>query len=295
MPVPLAAGLYGVLLGLGFTTFILTFAVWALAGVSVALGDPQLGLLVGARLRRSAARCPSWSSRRCRHGLARGAHAAMAERPAILRGLRAADAVALSLCALTLATAPAQAAQRAKAVAGNASDPSATADLLAWAAPGGVGYFRQGATTGRRRAPTPRSPPAGWPGSAMAPCTSRAPRRRARHPRARRRRARRGQRLGGVAQRRRRARRPAQRATAHGRTGPDRDGGDGTPARPAGARRRRAALPPHDRTRLRHRPARPHHRRRGTPRSQRRVLLLNPSALDGPWPTCARPRAASSC
>ena len=39
LPVPLAAGLYGVLLGLGFTTFILTFAVWALAAVSVALGD----------------------------------------------------------------------------------------------------------------------------------------------------------------------------------------------------------------------------------------------------------------
>ncbi len=41
MPVPLAAGLYGVLLGLGFTTFILSFAVWALAGISVALGDPR--------------------------------------------------------------------------------------------------------------------------------------------------------------------------------------------------------------------------------------------------------------
>ena len=52
LPVPLAAGLYGVLLGLGFTTFILTFAVWALAGVSVALGDPMLGLLVGLGLRR---------------------------------------------------------------------------------------------------------------------------------------------------------------------------------------------------------------------------------------------------
>ena len=52
LPVPLAAGLYGVLLGLGFTTFILTFAVWALAGVSVALGDPMLGLLVGPRVRR---------------------------------------------------------------------------------------------------------------------------------------------------------------------------------------------------------------------------------------------------
>ena len=47
LPLPIAAGLYGVLLGLGFTTFILSFAVWALAGVSVALGDPALGLLVG--------------------------------------------------------------------------------------------------------------------------------------------------------------------------------------------------------------------------------------------------------
>ena len=47
LPLPLAAGLYGILLGLGFTTFILTFAVWALAGVSIALGDPALGLLVG--------------------------------------------------------------------------------------------------------------------------------------------------------------------------------------------------------------------------------------------------------
>ena len=47
LPLPLAAGLYGVLLGLGFTTFILTFAVWALAGVSVAVGDPALGVAVG--------------------------------------------------------------------------------------------------------------------------------------------------------------------------------------------------------------------------------------------------------
>ena len=45
--VPLAAGLYGVLLGLGFTTFILTFAVWALAGISVALGDPAPGVAIG--------------------------------------------------------------------------------------------------------------------------------------------------------------------------------------------------------------------------------------------------------
>src|SRR6185295_10608938 len=48
MPLPLAAGLYGVLLGLGFTTFVLSFGVWALAGIGVALGDPTSGLVIGA-------------------------------------------------------------------------------------------------------------------------------------------------------------------------------------------------------------------------------------------------------
>ena len=48
MPLPLAAGLYGILLGLGFTTFVLSFGVWALAGISVALGDPTAGVIIGA-------------------------------------------------------------------------------------------------------------------------------------------------------------------------------------------------------------------------------------------------------
>ena len=98
MPVPLAAGLYGVLLGLGFTTFILTFAVWALAGVSVALGDPALGLAIGlafgaGRLLPVVALAPAGGG---------ALHAAMAERPAILRSLRAVDAVALTACAVAL-------------------------------------------------------------------------------------------------------------------------------------------------------------------------------------------------
>jgi hypothetical protein len=102
MPLPLAAGLYGVLLGLGFTTFILTFAVWALAGVSVALGDPALGVAIGlafgaGRLLPVVVLAPAARS-------ARGAwlHAAMAERPQILRSLRAVDAVALTACAVAL-------------------------------------------------------------------------------------------------------------------------------------------------------------------------------------------------
>lgn len=98
LPVPLAAGLYGVLLGLGFTTFILTFAVWALAGVCVAVGDPALGLAVGlafgaGRLLPVVVLAPVGGG---------ALHAAMAERPRILRSLRAVDAVAMAACAVAL-------------------------------------------------------------------------------------------------------------------------------------------------------------------------------------------------
>ena len=47
LPVPLAAGLYGVLLGLGFTTFVLSFATWGLAAACLAVGTPATGLAVG--------------------------------------------------------------------------------------------------------------------------------------------------------------------------------------------------------------------------------------------------------
>ena len=102
MPVPLAAGIYGVLLGLGFTTFILTFAVWALAGVSVALGDPALGLTIGlafgaGRLLPVVVLAPAAAT----HAGA-AFHAAMAERPRILRSLRAVDAVAMAACSVAL-------------------------------------------------------------------------------------------------------------------------------------------------------------------------------------------------
>jgi hypothetical protein len=102
LPLPLAAGLYGVLLGLGFTTFILTFAVWALAGACVAVGDPALGVAVGlafgaGRLLPVVVLAPAV-------GTPAGAamHAAMAERPRILRSLRAVDAAALATCAVVL-------------------------------------------------------------------------------------------------------------------------------------------------------------------------------------------------
>ena len=143
LPVPLAAGLYGVLLGLGFTTFILTFAVWALAAVSVALGDPELGAVLGLAFGAGRALPVIALAPVAETDRGNAAHAAMAERPAILRGLRVADAVALAACALAMtAVAPASAAT---VVASAASGPAAEGSLLAFQRPGaaGTGYLRR--------------------------------------------------------------------------------------------------------------------------------------------------------
>jgi hypothetical protein len=105
LPVPLAAAGYGVLLGLGFTTFVLSFAVWALAGVSVALGDPGLGVLMGLAFgvgRALPVACLAPFAGTDRGG---AVTAAMCERPAILLGLRRVDAVALAAVALALGSA----------------------------------------------------------------------------------------------------------------------------------------------------------------------------------------------
>ena len=140
LPVVLAAGGYGVLLGLGFTTFILTFAVWALAAVSVALGEPGLGLLVGLCFGAGRALPVLLLAPLAGTDSGHAAAAAMAERPGILRGLRAADAAALLLCAAVIGVAPAQAATLA---AKPATDPAADGTLVAWQHPGGVGILRR--------------------------------------------------------------------------------------------------------------------------------------------------------
>ncbi len=158
LPVPLAAGLYGILLGLGFTTFVLTFAVWALAAVCVALGDPAAGVLVGLAF--GAGRALPVIVLAPANGTAWGidAHAAMAERPAIYRGLRAVDAAALTACAAVLGTAPADAAGQglpAVTVARGATDPSASGTLLAYDRPGASAML----VAGGRRVALPGTDP----------------------------------------------------------------------------------------------------------------------------------------
>ncbi len=130
LPLPVAAGLYGVLLGLGFTTFVLTFAVPALAAVALAVGDVGTGLAVGlafgaGRLLPIALLAPVADA-----PLGWRATELMAERPLLLRGFRAADALALGAAALVLGAASAEAAPRV--VAAGATDPSVAGDTVVW-------------------------------------------------------------------------------------------------------------------------------------------------------------------
>jgi hypothetical protein len=129
MPLPLAAGLYGVLLGLGFTTFVLTLAVWALAGISVAIGSPLAGLLIGLGFGAGRAlpvvlMAPRYAT------LGERLEVRMAEQPQLLRRLRLADAALLTtLAVVLLASGSALAATR---VAPGGTDPSVAGGALVW-------------------------------------------------------------------------------------------------------------------------------------------------------------------
>ena len=130
LPLPVAAAGYGVLLGLGFTTFVLTFAVWALAGVALAVGDVTTGVWIGLAfaIGRSVPVVALAPFAERPFGLR--ATELMAERPSIYRGFRVADALALALCALALTAETADAAT--KAGVDRAADPSAAGTDLAW-------------------------------------------------------------------------------------------------------------------------------------------------------------------
>jgi hypothetical protein len=138
-PLPLACGLYGILLGLAFTTFVLAFAVWALAGISFATGDPLLGVLVGVAFGLGRALPVLLMAPGFNHG-GDGPRRldGMAGEPRMWLGLRRLDALGLSLCAVFLSGASASAA-----VLANATDPSVGGGQLAWQRVNGPGQLRQ--------------------------------------------------------------------------------------------------------------------------------------------------------
>jgi hypothetical protein len=131
MPLPLASGLYGVLLGLGFTTFVLSFATWGLAAACLAVGAPATGVAVGIAF--AAGRAVPVVA------LAPLLASAMAERPGVLRGLRAVAAAGLAAAAATLLVAPP--AARAQTFVDPGTDPSASGTSVAWQGSGGQGLL----------------------------------------------------------------------------------------------------------------------------------------------------------
>lgn len=141
MPMPVAAGLYGVLLGLGFTTFVLTFGVFALGGIAFALGDPQIGLAIGlafgfGRAVPIALVAPI-ADREAGHRITE----AMAARPGIYRGVRFGGGLALLAAAAALAVAvPAGAAHTE---AHPAADPAVAGGDLVFQRPNGSGVLRR--------------------------------------------------------------------------------------------------------------------------------------------------------
>jgi hypothetical protein len=142
MPMPLAAGLYGVLLGLGFTTFVLTFGVFALAGIVFALGEPALGIAVGLGFALGRALPIALVAPVADREAGIRVTDAMAQRPAIYRGFRLGDGLALLLVAGALAVAVPAGASRTEA--GPAADPSVDGRDLAFQRPDGSGFMLRG-------------------------------------------------------------------------------------------------------------------------------------------------------
>jgi hypothetical protein len=142
MPMPVAAALYGALLGLGFTTFVLSFGVFALAGITFAVGDPAVGVAVGLAFGIGRALPVALTAPLAGRPAGRRVTDAMAQRPAIYRGFRAGDGIALLASAAALAAAvPAGAAKNA---ARPAADPGVGGKALVYQRPDGSGVIRRG-------------------------------------------------------------------------------------------------------------------------------------------------------
>jgi hypothetical protein len=141
MPMPLAAFLYGVLLGVGFTTFVLSFGVWALAGISFAVGDPAVGAAIGLAFGAGRAIPVLLLAPVCERPSGIRATELMTMRPALYRGARAGDAGALALCAVLMVVAvPAGAAQSGAVGAG---DPSLSGRDMAFERTDGTAILRR--------------------------------------------------------------------------------------------------------------------------------------------------------
>jgi hypothetical protein len=156
MPLPLACALYGVLLGLGFTTFVLAFAVWALAAISIALDNVTLGLLVGVAFGVGRALPIVWLAPGLRTADGQRRLDRIAIDVRLWLGMRRLGALGLTLCAVAIGTTSAfghSVPPRLVTIATAATDPSVDGSLVAWQEVGGSGVLQ--GSTGATGATTP--------------------------------------------------------------------------------------------------------------------------------------------
>jgi hypothetical protein len=132
MPLPVAALLYGLLLGTGVVGAVPAAAVWAVLLVVVALGSPLTALAVGVAL----------GVGRALPVLAFASADAISERPTSLRVVRA-----LGACAVAAAAVAAFAGSSSAATVAAVQDPSAVEGELAWQQPGVGGFLRTATET----------------------------------------------------------------------------------------------------------------------------------------------------
>ena len=152
MPLPLAAALYGLLLGLGFTTFVLSFGVWALAGISLALGSATSGVIIGLAFGIGRAVPVVVLAPLADHPFGMRCTELMAERPSLYRRARLGDALALAVVAMVLVGTGADAAH---VVSRAGSDPSVATRTLVYQRASGEGALVRGEKVTRFRAREP--------------------------------------------------------------------------------------------------------------------------------------------
>ncbi len=127
LPLAVTGVLYGWLLGLGFTTYLLSYAMWALLAGALLLGEPGLGLATGVAFGAGRALpvlvlAPTYGAESTQAFLTD-----MAQRP-LLAGLRRLDGAVLLVAAVLVV--PVAGAAAAEAPPAPASDPSVSGSDL---------------------------------------------------------------------------------------------------------------------------------------------------------------------
>ena len=142
-PAPVTLGLYGLLLGLGFTTFVLSFATWALAAVAFLLGSVATGVVVGVAFGVGRS-LPMLLLLPRLERLSERMQRGMTLNPRWLHRVRLAASLAAVAAAVALTVQNEESSIAASVVASDGVEVSVAGDAIAWRTPGGGSVLLSG-------------------------------------------------------------------------------------------------------------------------------------------------------